>query len=164
MGQLARFWSYLVGKRSEVQEMDLKDVLMARAILDIHRHKTAKEVVALPLESLRPIHRLDRETAQAAVAARAATLAEHRDELMERGVLDQEALARHLPSVSWIKVVAAGDGSYLTFEGNGRLEAMRQVFSPGDRIRVEVELYHVRAPRTILRRLDRVRRLNGLIP
>lgn len=51
---------------------------------------------------------------------------------------------------------------YLAFEGNGRIAAMQKVFTPSDGIEVEVEQYHFRNTRKIVRRLNRVRRLNGL--
>ena len=34
---LRRFGAYLVGKSDEVQDLDLKDLLMAKVILDIHQ-------------------------------------------------------------------------------------------------------------------------------
>jgi len=67
-----------------------------------------------------------------------------------------------MPSVSWIKVVQDRPGGYLAFEGNGRIAAMQVVFTPSDGIEVEVEQYYFRNTRKIVRRLNRVRRLNGL--
>ncbi len=74
-----------------------------------------------------------------------------------------ELLAEYLPSISWMKVVEHQSGRYIAFEGNGRLAAMQEVFSPEDGMRVEVEQYHLRNTPKIVRRLDRVRRMNGLI-
>jgi hypothetical protein len=73
-------------------------------------------------------------------------------------------LGRYLPSVSWIKVVRESEDAYLAFEGNGRLAAMQTVFTPADGLLVEAELYRFKNPRKIIRRLNRVRRLNGLLP
>ena len=73
-------------------------------------------------------------------------------------------LAEVLPSVSWIKTVRESDQSYLTYEGNGRLAALHQVFGPEADLKVEVELYHFRRTKKIVRRLNRLRRLNGLLP
>ena len=134
-----------------------EDVVMAKAILDIHRTRTHKEVVAVPLFSLRQIHTLERENAIAATRRRIEALQEHKKELQAAGTLTCDVLARVLPSVSWIKVVREGDGSYLAFEGNGRIEAMQAVFSLEDDLRVEVEEYRFRNPRKIIRRLNRVR-------
>lgn len=55
--ELAR---YLLGKKSELEDLDVEDVVMAKAILDIHRRNVRKEVVGVPLHHLRQIHRLDR--------------------------------------------------------------------------------------------------------
>jgi len=154
---------YLLGKRSELEDLDISDIVMAKAILDIHRRRTRKDVIRAPLYSLQQIHTLDRDNAIEATRRRIEVLREHRDELIGAGTLTLDVLARVLPSVSWIKVVEAEPGTYLAFEGNGRIEALQAVFGPDDGIAVEVEAYRFRNPRKIVRRLRRVRRLNGLI-
>jgi hypothetical protein len=158
-----RLLRYLLGKKSELEDLDLKDVVMAKAILDIHRTRIGKEVVSVPLHDLRQIHRLDRENAVAATRQRIEALEAHREDLLSAGTLTCETLARVLPSVSWIKAVRKGPHELLAFEGNGRIAAMQSVFAPGDRMTVEVEEYRFRKPATIIRRLDRVRRMNGLL-
>lgn len=158
-----RFARYLLGKKSEIEDLDLKDAVMAKAILDIHRKKTHKEVVAVPLHSLRQIHRLDRENAIEVTRQRVEALRTHREELFASRTLTCETLARVLPSVSWIKAVRKEPDGYLAFEGNGRIAAMHEVFDTEDGMSVEIELYHFRNPTPIVRRLDRVRRMNGLI-
>jgi hypothetical protein len=120
-------------------------------------------VVAVPLFSLRQIHTLDRENAIAATRRRIEALQQHKEELLAAGTLTCEILGEVLPSVSWIKVVREGPESHLAFEGNGRIEAMQAVFSPDDDLQVEVEEYRFRSPRKIIRRLNRVRKLNGLL-
>jgi hypothetical protein len=159
-----KLFRYLIGKRSELEDLDVKDIVMAKAILDIHRKRRRKEIISVPLFTLRQIHRLDRESAIEATRRRVEVLETHKRELLDEGTLTCEALARHLPSVSWIKVVRESPESYLAFEGNGRIAAMQEVFEPEDGLRVEVVHYIFRNPRKILRRLNRVRRLNGLIP
>lgn len=163
IAELQRFLRYLFGKRSEVEDLDLRDLVLTKTVLDIHRKRTHKTVVRLPLFALHRIHLLDRENAIQATQDRVDVLQAHKDELLPAKLLDREALARYLPSVSWIKVVQNGPDSYLAFEGNGRIEAMQRVFAPEDGMQVEVEQYHFRHPKTILRRLDRVRRMNGLL-
>lgn len=162
--ELRKLGRYLLGKRSEVEDLDLKDIVMAKTILDIHRKRTRKDLVDVPLFALHPIHVLDRENAMEATRQRIEALRPHRDELVRRGRLTCELLARHLPSVSWIKVVEENAESYLAFEGNGRIAALQEVFDPDDGLKVEVELYRFRDPRKIIRRLNRVRRMNGLLP
>jgi hypothetical protein len=65
--------------------------------------------------------------------------------------------------MSWIKTVRESDRSYLAYEGNGRLAALHDVFGREADLEVEVELYLFRNSRKILRRLNRLRRINGLL-
>ena len=158
---LSKWWHYLLGKRSEVAQMDYKDAYMAKVVLDIHRKRRDKRIVRVPLARLEPIHRIDRENALAATRARAEALRAHREALRAAGVLDGTSLQAIIPSVSAIKVVQDGE-RWLAFEGNGRLYAMRDVFAPEDGMQVEVEEYIFDDDRSIRRRLNRVRRLNRL--
>ena len=160
---LRSFGAYLVGKTDEVKDLDLKDLLMAKVILDIHRKRVRKEFVFVPLCHLKPIHALDRPNAIRATKARAEILVRQRDRLRAGGRLSCNDLAEILPSVSWIKTVRENDRSYLTYEGNGRLAALSEVFGPHAGLEVEVELYHFRNSRKIVRRLNRLRRLNNLL-
>jgi hypothetical protein len=158
---LATWWRYLLGKRSEVAQMDYKDAYMAKVVLDIHRKRRDKHSVRVPLARLEPIHRIDRESALETTRKRVEALQTHRDALLAAKVLDAETLQAILPSVSAIKVVR-DDERWLAFEGNGRLYAMREVFSAADAMQVEVEEYRFDDDRSIRRRLNRVRRLNKL--
>ncbi len=163
LDEMTKLVRYLRGKKSELEELDLKDIVMAKAILDIHRSRTHKEVISVPLFALHQIHRLDRENAIEATRRRSEILESHREQLLENGTLSCDVLARYLPSVSWIKVVEEKPGCYLAFEGNGRIAAMQSVFAPEDNLLIEVELYRFRDPKKIIRRLNRVRRLNHLL-
>ena len=160
---LRKLADYLIGRSHEVQNLDLKDLLMAKVILDIHRTRTRKELVFLPLGNLKPIHTLDRPNAIRATEARVEALGPHRERLLAAGRLTCADLAEVLPSVSWIKTVRENDQSYLTYEGNGRLAALHEMFGSDADLEVEVELYHFRRPKKIVRRLNRLRRLNGLL-
>ena len=123
--------------------------------------RTGKRLVRVPLAQLDPIHRIDRDSALRSARERADALRIHRDALLATKLLDSEALQAIIPSVSQIKVVQDG-GRWLAFEGNGRLYAMREVFTIDDGMRVEVEEYVFDDPRSIRRRLRRVRKLNRL--
>ena len=158
---LSKWWHYLLGKRSEVAQMDYKDAYLAKVVLDIHRKRSGKRVVRVPLARLEPIHRIDRENAMRATRERVDALRPHRDALLATRLLDGEALQTILPSVSCIKVVQDGE-RWLAFEGNGRLYAMREVFAPEDGMQVEVEEYVFDDARSIRRRMQRVRALNRL--
>lgn len=161
--QFKKFCSYLLGKKSEIQELDSKDIVMTKTILDIHRKRTHKEFVLVPLFAIKPIHRIDRESALEAKAKRVQSLEDCKDELLITRKITRAVLAERLPSVSWIKVVQENPDSYLAYEGNGRVEAMQQVFSSEDEILVEVEQYYFDNPTKILGQLNTVRRLNGLL-
>ncbi|TXH74156.1 MAG: hypothetical protein E6Q88_04610 [Lysobacteraceae bacterium] len=158
---LRKWWSYLLGKRSEVARMDHKDAYMAKVVLDIHRKRRDKRLVLVPLSELEPIHRIDRESALEATRKRAEALRAHREALLATKSLDGATLQAVIPSVSQIKVVRDGERC-LAFEGNGRLYAMREVFTAEDGMRVEVEEYVFDDDRSIRRRLNRVRKLNRL--
>jgi hypothetical protein len=163
VAETRRFLLYLAGKKSEVQELDIKDVVLGKAILDIHRKRTSKEITMVPLFSIRQIHVLDRESALLATRQRLKTLRARKEELLRAGNITCDALARFMPSVSWIKVVQDRPDGYLAFEGNSRIAVLQEVFTPSDGLQVEVEQYHFRNTRKIVRRLNRVRRLNGLV-
>ena len=111
---------------------------------------------------MRPIHRLDRENSLKTTQERTHTLSDHREELLAARTITCELLGRYMPSVSRMKVVQDQPGKYLAFEGNGRLAAMQAVFSATDNMSVEVEEYLFRGTKKIVRRLNRVRRMNEL--
>ncbi len=158
---IATWWQYLLGKRGELAALDHKDAYMAKVIMDIHRKRTGKRLVRLPLAQLDPIHRIDRESALRTAQQRAEALRAHRDILLTTKLLDSDALQAIIPSVSQIKVVQDSN-RWLAFEGNGRLYAMHEVFSADDGMQVEVEEYLFHDPRSLQRRLKRVRKLNRL--
>lgn len=163
LNTIQKFFDYFLGKRSEVKDLDAKDAVLAKTVMDIHRTRTRKDIVSVPLFSLQQIHELDRDSAQEVIAERARTLSTHRQAILDAGKLTQESLNEYLPSVSAIKVVRENDESYIAYEGNGRLAAMQQVFAPSDGVMIEVEEYHFDDPEKMLRRMNRVRRMNGLI-
>jgi hypothetical protein len=161
--EIKKLLSYFAGKKSEVQALELKDVILAKSILDIHRKRTHKGLTTVPLFSIRQIHVLDRENALQTTRQRIEILQVYKKKLLVTGTITCDELAQLMPSVSWIKVVQDRPGRYLAFEGNGRLAAMQEVFAPSDGMKVEVEQYHFRNARKIVRRLNRVRRLNELL-
>jgi stage III sporulation protein SpoIIIAA len=163
MSTIRKFIDYLFGKRSEVNDLDLKDAVLAKTVLDIHRKRTHKEMVSVPLYALQQVHELDRVNAQEVIAKRVLAITGHKKEILAAGGLTQDTLNQYLPSVSAIKVVRENEHRYIAYEGNGRLSAMQRVFTPADGIKIEVEQYHFNNPAKIIRRLNRVRRLNGLI-
>ncbi len=159
---IRNFIKYLFGKKSELNDLSAKDALLAKVILDIHRKRTHSEFVVVPLFSLKPIHAIDRDNALKTTEKRAEKLREVKAEFCANIRITREVLAEYLPSVSAIKVVQESEKSVIAYEGNGRLVALQRVFEPSDGLLIEVEQYHFRNPAKILRRMNRVRRLNGL--
>ena len=151
---------YLDEKKSELKDLRFRDALLAKAVADIHRYTDKTEMKFVSLSSITPIHCIDRESAIEKVNKRALILAEHKDELLQLGKLDKASLLKYLPSVSGIKVIKEKEGTYISFEGNGREAAFKQVFNEDDAIQLEVEEYLLTDYDKILRRVDRVRRRN----
>ena len=161
--KISKFVNYLIGKRSELADLKAKDALLAKTILDIHRKRTHSDFIIAPLFALKQIHAIDHENAISATESRITALKENKDILTEKKTLTRDILSECLPSISAIKVVKQSDDCYIAYEGNGRLVAMQRVFNVSDGINIEVELYYFNHPAKILRRMNRVRRLNGLI-
>ena len=151
---------YLDDKKSELKDLRFRDALLAKAIADIHRYTDKTEMRYIPLSSITPIHCIDRDSAIDKVNERVSILTENKDELLKYRKLNKAILLQYLPSVSGIKVIKDNDGSYISFEGNGRIEAFKQVFTEDDAIQLEVEEYLLTDYDKILRRVDRVRRRN----
>ena len=68
---LKKIFDYFLGKRFEIGDLELKDAVLAKTVADIHRKRTHKEIVSVPLYSLRQVHELDRDNTQDAIAKRA---------------------------------------------------------------------------------------------
>lgn len=160
--KITTFIKYLLGKSSELKDMETKDAFLAKVVLDIHRKRTHSEFTSVPLFALKQIHAIDRDNAVAATNERVEKLRAVKQALIEHKHLSQAVLAEYLPSVSAIKVVKQSDVFYVAYEGNGRLVALQQVFSPDDSITIEVEEYKFKNPNKILKRIAKVRRMNGL--
>ena len=162
LNKITTFIKYLLGKSSELKDLETKDALLAKVVLDIHRKRTHSEFISVPLFALKQIHAIDRENAVAATNERVKKLEIAKHALLQHKHLSQAVLAEYLPSVSAIKVVKQADDTYVAYEGNGRLVALQQVFHPDDLITVEVEEYMFNKPAKILKRIAKVRTLNGL--
>ncbi len=160
--KIKQFAAYLWGKKSELTDMDEKDLLLSKVVLDIHRKRSHKTVEIVPLFHLLPIHPINREGSLTSTSQRIKILHDKQEELLTKKILTNEVLKECIPSISAIKAVRLSDDEIVAYEGNGRLAAMQEVFSSGDNISVEVEIYHFKRPRSIHRRIKRLRRLHKL--
>lgn len=168
--QAASLLEWGAQKLPELAELDVSDLLMAKAIADIRASASAVEHTFVPHRDLRAIHPIDRATADAkceerAQAARDALplLRANGMRLSEDLIAAEDALAA-FRSVTGFQVIQTEDGGYVTFEGNGRREALQRAF--GDEpVFVEVRNYTFDDPetaRTMRRRVERVRRWKGV--
>lgn len=154
--------TYLWGKKAELVDMDERDALLAKVVLDIHRKRSHSSFTMVPLFDLLPIHPINRDNAMAATQARSDILQQCRGELSALKHLSRDTLNQYIPSVSGFKTVQISSEHHVAFEGNGRLYALQAVFKPEDDIVIEVEQYHFSDSGKICRRIERVRRSHGL--
>ncbi len=163
ISEIKKMVKYLLGKVVEIKDMEPKDAMLGKVVIDIHKKKKSSNFILVPLYSLKRTHAIDRDNAVQATEKRVKVLEENKKILIKDKNMTREVLNEYLKSVSWIKVVKEDADSYIAYEGNGRLVAMMKVFSPEDEIMVEVEEYVVSNYPKILRRMNRVRKMNGLL-
>ncbi|OUR71573.1 hypothetical protein A9Q78_09245 [Methylophaga sp. 41_12_T18] len=124
--KISVFIKYFIGKSSELKDLEAKDALLAKVVLDIHRKRTHSVLISVPLFALKQIHAIDRENAVAATNQRVDKLERAKQELLQYQHLSQ------------------------------------MVFTPTDLITIEVEEYKFKNPNKILKRIAKVRNMNGL--
>jgi hypothetical protein len=171
LSQAASLLQWGAQKLPELAELDVSDLLMAKVIADIRATHDEVERIVVDHRRLLPIHPIDRATAEEKAEARATAARQALPLLEEHGMQLTEALiAAHdelsaFKSVTGFQVVEVSpEGHYVTFEGNGRREALLRAF-PDTPVQVEVRCYRFTDPRrrtTIQRRLERVRRWKGI--
>ena len=163
--QAARLVEWGVQKIPEIAELDMSDVLMAKTIADIRALHSSVERKLVSHHQLLAIHPINRDTAnekcnQRAKAARAALpILEANDMKLTENLIAAHEELSDFSSVTGFQVVRVDKG-FVTFEGNGRREALRRAFKK-ESIMVEVRIYEFADDKTqsdITRRVERVRR------
>jgi hypothetical protein len=168
LSQAAELLEWGVQKLPELAELDMSDLMMGKTVADIRALHDRMEHTFIDHRELRAIHPIDRDTAnekcdQRAAAARAALpiLEANGMRLSEELIAAREELAA-FQSVTGFQVVSMGEGQgYVTFEGNGRREALKRAFGEERGVMVEVRRYFFDDPEVeeaIRRRVRRVRR------
>ncbi len=76
--------------------------------------------------------------------------------------MTRDRLHEVLPSVSAIKLVQSAPGRFVSYEGNGRLAAIREVFVDAPQLLIECEHYDIRNQARLLRRIEKFRSAHGL--
>lgn len=170
--QAATLLEWGAQKLPELAELDVGDLLMAKAIADIKSKVDRVEHVFVDHRKLAPIHPIDRDTAiakceeRAEAARRALPLLENNGMRLSEDLIGAREELEAFRSVTGFQVVEIDDDRFVTFEGNGRREALARAFGEDRPVEVEVRVYRFddrRTERTIRRRVDRVRRHKGLV-
>ena len=147
---LQRLWKYLLGKREEAKHLSYKDAVLAATIAELHGKKKGEKKAYISLEKLLCIHAIDRPSALQKIEERVSLL--KKASFGEK--ISQKELAKVLPSISHFKVVPYKE-NYVTLEGNGRLLALKKVFSDKE---IEVDVLDVSDDKKI----EKVRKMYGL--
>ncbi len=153
------FIKYLKNKVTEIQHLSFKDILLAKAVAAIFSNTIKTEMKYVSLSSIVPIHCIDRRSAIDKINHRVNILSQHKDEILALKTLNKDNLLKYLPSVSGIKVIKDTEQKYISFEGNGRIEAFKQVFNNDD-IELQVEEYVLNNHDKIIQRVNRDRKRN----
>jgi len=172
LSQAAAFFEWGAQKLPELAHMDVPDLLLAQAVAEIRASKSSVEHVFIDHRALRPIHPINRPTAEAKADERAAALRSAEGLIRANGMkLSEELIAAHdellpLKSVTGFQVVEMGPGEgYVTFEGNGRRAAIERAFHD-EPVEVEVRLFRFPDEQSAKRIRDRIRnvqRSNGTV-
>jgi hypothetical protein len=172
LSQAASLLEWGAQKLPELGEIDVSDLMMAKAIADIRALHSRVDHVYVDHRELRAIHPIDRATADQKCNERAAAATAALPVLKANGMrLSESLIASSEPlaafqSVTGFQVISMGAGEgYVTFEGNGRREALRRAFG-AEGVQVEVRQYVFDDPSALAavqRRVNRVRRWKNVV-
>jgi len=161
--EISRLWNWLWGKKDEVTQMDYRDAYMAHLVLDILQTSQRNEFVMVPLNKIFPIHPTDnRENTIQATNKRAEIIEEYKPELLKMKRLSKERLAELMPSATYMRAISKNAHEYYSFEGNGRIAALKQVFSDHDGIEIEMDIYHPKNIKRSRKKIRKLRKLHGM--
>ncbi|MBT3230221.1 hypothetical protein HN358_00345 [Candidatus Uhrbacteria bacterium] len=161
--EIKQIWNWLFSKRSEFLQLGYKDAFMAQIVMEILQNNIKHDFEYCKLYKLDPIHPVDnRENAMQATKDRAEKLKPHKSLLLKKRKLSKEDLAKYLPSATYMRAVPMQDNRYVTFEGNGRIAALKQVFSTEDKIEIELEIFQPKHKRRIQKKINKLRAMHGL--
>lgn len=170
LGQVAELMEWGVQKLPELKDMDLSDLIMGKVIADIRAKHDRVEHIFVDHRRLHPIHPISRASAdekveeRAEAARRALPLLEANGMRMSEELVAAEEPLAPFASVTGFQVVEVGDG-FVTFEGNGRREALQRAFGTERGVLVEVRRFCFDDPADeakIRRRVRRVQRWKGV--
>lgn len=163
LDEVKRISHWLWSKRSEVAQMDYRDAFMAHLVLEIIQTSVNNDFNYASLYELHPIHPVDnRENTIKATNERAKKIQKSAERLLGEQKVSKESLAQVLPSTTYIRAIPDGNNGYYTFEGNGRVAALKQVFIPEDNISIELDVYHPKKLKQSQRKVRKLRKMFGM--
>lgn len=155
------FQKWILGKTKEIGQLSEKDAYLSKVMIRIKKHAKDPIFKYVPLFSLNQLHSIDRKDGIEKLEERVKILRKHKKELLKKGKLSREIQDKHIQSITWIKAVRENSKSFYVFEGNGRIAALKKVFSPKDSIRVEIKEYIIKDKRNeIFDEIAEVRKMN----
>jgi len=136
---------------------------MARLVLEIMQTSPKPTSQYIPLSAINPIHPTDnRESTVKATRERATILAVNKERFLKTSKITKTAMAELMPSLTHIRVVSAGNGQFFCFEGNGRIAALKTIFTNEDRLHVEVDVFQPKRQKRVLRNIRRLRAMHNM--
>jgi len=111
--------------------------------LRILQAKTRIHKELIPLSDLSRLHEIRTAGAIEKKKQRVIDLRVHTDEVVQTQAITYEMQRRFLPSFGPMKAVQDTDGKYYIWDGNGRLEAIREAFDDYPDLKVEIEIYDI---------------------
>lgn len=130
--------------------------------LDLMLKKQDTRRVFIPLSKLENVHPVTFPPALEKTKKRAESIRQNRSKVDIETGLSIEQAAEFMPSKNAMRAIRDKRGNFIVFDGNGRLEAIRQAFSDYPDLPVEVEVWTV-SSNGVLSLLDRARRSNGAL-
>ena len=162
--EISRIWRWLHGKRSEISQLTYKDAFMAHLVLEIMQTIPAPSNKTIPLYAIDPIHPVDnRDNTVKATKEREKKLEKNKARIIKTGGMTKALMAELMPSLTYVRVVPTDDDRYYCFEGNGRIAALKAVFSKHDQLSVEVDVFLPKKSRRSIKKIEKLRKLHKMV-
>ncbi len=156
--KLHRLKEWLLNKTPELKHLSMSDALLAKIVIDIKRESQIHAFKAVSLDSLAPIHPINRETALDKVDLRAKAIIDHKEKIARGGHISNAIMEEIMPSVSPIQAIPF-HSKHLVFEGNGRLAALQRVFNGSDNITIEIDEFLIPSDSRIFEDIQKLQKM-----
>jgi len=126
--------------------------------LHIMTENNGVEYLNVPLKQLEMIHPITHEKSKEKLQMRINKLVSSKEKILNKKTLTIGEANALIPSKNPIRVVELENGKYIIFDGNGRYEAIRNVFETDDFV-VEVENYKITEKKRINEMIKEILRI-----